>query len=69
MKKKMRVIINGEPHDYEEGCFLPQLLASYEMKGSVAVAVNERLVRRASWQDYCVQDGDRIEIVRAVVGG
>ena len=69
MKQKMRVMINGEPHDYEEGCSLPQVLASYEMRGSVAVAVNERLVRRASWQDYCVQDGDRIEIVRAVVGG
>ena len=69
MKQKMRVMINGEPHDYEKGCPLSQLLASYEMRGSVAVAVNERLVRRASWQDYCVQDGDRIEIVRAVVGG
>ena len=69
MKQKMRVTINGKPQDYEKGSLLPQVLALYEMKGSVAVAVNERLVPRASWQDYCVQDGDRIEIVRAVVGG
>lgn len=35
----------------------------------VAVAVNDRLVRRGAWSGTTVSDGDRVEIVTARQGG
>jgi sulfur carrier protein len=35
----------------------------------IAIAVNESVVSRSQWHIYQLQDGDRIEIVRAVQGG
>ena len=35
----------------------------------IAVAVNERIVRRGDWSERAVQPGDTIEIVTARQGG
>jgi len=35
----------------------------------VAVAVNDRVVRRAEWGESLLADDDRVEIIRAVQGG
>ncbi|PQV65415.1 sulfur carrier protein [Abditibacterium utsteinense] len=35
----------------------------------MAVAVNENVVRRASHREFSLNDGDEIEIIRAVQGG
>ena len=35
----------------------------------VAVAVNDRVVRRADWATHPVAEGDRVEIVRPLRGG
>ncbi len=35
----------------------------------IAVAVNGALVPRAEWRSTRLEDGDRLEIIRPVVGG
>lgn len=35
----------------------------------IAIAVNDRVVLRSQWKEKELQNGDRIEIVRAVQGG
>ncbi len=35
----------------------------------IAIAVNDTVVSRSRWHEHELQDGDRIEIVRAVQGG
>lgn len=35
----------------------------------VAVAVNDRVVRRADWATHPLAEGDRVEIVRPLRGG
>lgn len=35
----------------------------------VAVAINERVVRRAVWEQTMLRDGDRVEIITAMQGG
>ena len=35
----------------------------------IAIAVNEAVISRSQWQTHQLQEGDRIEIVRAVQGG
>ena len=35
----------------------------------IAVAVNNRMVPRAEWNSYTLNEGDRILIIKAVCGG
>jgi sulfur carrier protein len=76
----MQIIVNGqrrecapanlaelllsETQDGEEG----QGDAMNEMRG-YAIALNGGVVRRDAWAKTQVNDGDRIEIVRAMQGG
>ena len=66
----MRTIINGEERDIQASLTVAQLL---EMLGTpssgVAVARNDRVVARARHATEELQEGDRIEIIRAVAGG
>jgi sulfur carrier protein len=51
---------------------LAELLASRSLpaKGrGIAVALNEAVVPRAKWSDTELKPGDRVEIVRPIVGG
>jgi sulfur carrier protein len=62
--------VNGERKDVTEGTTLGELLRALAI-GSVgiAVAVNGRVVPRAGLEHYRLQDGDAVEVVRAVAGG
>jgi sulfur carrier protein len=44
-------------------------MATGEERDGIAVAVNGAIVPRAEWSTKELQDGDSIEIVRAVQGG
>jgi sulfur carrier protein len=47
---------------------LQSLMLPEDGKG-IAIAVNDTIVSRSQWQTHQLQEGDRIEIVRAVQGG
>jgi sulfur carrier protein len=40
-----------------------------ESSEGIAIAVNGRVVRKAAWAGTALNEGDRIEIVRAMQGG
>jgi len=62
--------VNGERRELADGTTVAGLLASLGIEGGgIAVAVNERVVRRASFGDHALRDGDAVEIIRAVAGG
>lgn len=66
----MKATINGESHDLPEGLTVAQLLAHVQApQRGIAVAKNDRVVRRSAFEEERVEDGDRIEIIRAVAGG
>ena len=66
----MRTIINGQERELEPDLTIAQLL---ELLGTplngIAVAKNDRVISRANHVHEKLQDGDRIEIIRAVAGG
>ncbi|MBV8246052.1 MAG: sulfur carrier protein ThiS [Candidatus Eremiobacteraeota bacterium] len=66
----MRASINGEERDVRRGTTLFDLLQQLgiAMRG-VAVARNDRVIGRAQLADEQIEEGDRIEIIRAVAGG
>lgn len=66
----MKATINGEQHDLPDGLTVAQVLAHVQApERGIAVAKNDRVVRRAAYGDERVKEGDRIEIIRAVAGG
>ena len=66
----MKATINGELRELPDGMTLERLLAHIDApEGGIAVARNDRVVRRASFAQEIVEDGDRVEIIRAVAGG
>ena len=62
--------MNGSVRDLPDELTIGELL---ELLGSarsgVAVACNDRVVRRAEYQTARLRDGDCVEIIEAVAGG
>lgn len=66
----MKVSINGQQHEIPDGLNVAELLEHLEAPGrGIAVAKNDRVVRRSAFADERVGEGDRIEIIKAVAGG
>ena len=62
--------VNGKPRDLEG----PQSLVDYlEALGitqrAIAIAYNGDIIRKNELQEVTLEDGDKLEIVRAVGGG
>lgn len=66
----MKASINGEEHDLPDGVTVAQLLQHVRApERGIAVAKNDRVVRRGAFDEERINEGDRIEIIRAVAGG
>ena len=66
----MKATVNGEVRELPDGLTVQGLLAHIEApERGIAVAKNDRVVRRTTFGQEIVRDGDRIEIIRAVAGG
>ncbi|MGA0275197.1 MAG: sulfur carrier protein ThiS [Dehalococcoidia bacterium] len=66
----INVIVNGQESELESSMTINEFL---EMKGfggrSVAVAINSVVIRRTTFDETMINDGDQVEIVRPVGGG
>lgn len=66
----MRVIVNGEEREIEEGATVSDLLRLLaHAPERVAVELNREVVRRALWAETPLGEGDRVEVVHFVGGG
>ena len=67
----MRATINGDVMEMQRpktiAALVEEISGTAEQRG-IAVARNGEIVRRDAWTEQ-VEDGDEIEIVRAVQGG
>ena len=63
------ILLNGENHPTNSATVL-NLLQELELTArGVAVAVNGEVVRRTDHAVRVLQEGDRVEVIRAVQGG
>ena len=66
----MKATINGRVHDLPDELTVGTLLELLgSQRGGVAVARNDRVVRRDEYDSHRLCDGDRLEIIEAVAGG
>ncbi|MER6508019.1 sulfur carrier protein ThiS [Nonomuraea sp. NPDC001636] len=66
----MIVTINGAAHDVADGTTVAQAVRTLTTATTgVAVAVNDEVVTRSSWETTALGDHDRVEVLTAVQGG
>ena len=66
----MRVKINGEDREVDDGLTLTALLGSLQIRpGRVVVERNRDIVPRDTYSATLINDGDTLEIVHFVGGG
>ena len=66
----MKVLVNGEPTELESGATVEAVLASLELPDrGVAVAVDAEVVPRGEWPAHELNEGARVEVLRAIQGG
>lgn len=62
--------INGEPHRFDDGMNIAQVLEQLELKGKrLALEKNGEIVPRSRFKQEMLYNGDKLEIVIAVGGG
>ena len=68
----MKIFVNGLETQIEQNKKLSEMIESFlngkEARG-IAVALNEKIIRKEDWEMTLLNDMDRIEIVTAVQGG
>ena len=68
----MRVLLNGEPRDLEDGATVAVAVGASgapESRRGVAVAVEGEVVPRGEWDGKPLREGQRVEVLQAVQGG
>ncbi len=64
------VTVNGKPRELEGPLSVAAFLEALDINArQVAVALNGEVVPRSEWGRATVNDGDTVEVVRAVGGG
>lgn len=64
----MNIILNGEPAELH-GTTIADLIAQTSPKKPFAVAVNTGFVAKGAYAERVLNENDKVDIVRPVVGG
>jgi sulfur carrier protein len=68
----MKILLNGSEAELVEGATVQTAVDELELPASgrgVAVAVDAEVVPRTQWETHELNDGARVEILRAIQGG
>ena len=68
----MTVVVNGEARELPRGTTVSALLEALDVPGGasgVAVAVDAEVVPRGDWDSTELEEGARVEVLRAIQGG
>ena len=69
-KQQIAITVNGEQHEIPEALTVEQLLAQRLLDASaIAVAVNNKVIRRHAWATCELVAGDSVVLLTAVQGG
>jgi sulfur carrier protein len=68
----MTIMLNGEARELPPGTTVRGLLDALDVPGGangVAVAVDAEVVPRGEWDTTALDEGARVEVLRAIQGG
>lgn len=66
----MIILLNGSTHPLDAPLNLAAFIDILNLPAqAMAVAVNRRVIRRDDWTQYVLNNGDCVDIVKAIGGG
>ena len=66
----MKITVNGEEFDVKQGWSIAELIDHFELpRKKLAVERNLEIVPKSAYDEICLVDGDRLEIVHVIGGG
>lgn len=66
----MKLIINGETQEFDEGTSLQSVITALQIEDKVmAAAVNMQIVKKDDWSNFRLNDSDKLELLQFVGGG
>ena len=68
----MKVVLNGAERELAEGATVQSAVEALDLPAAgrgVAVAVDAEVEPRTQWEQHTLQDGARVEVLRAIQGG
>lgn len=66
----MKITLNGESREVADRITAQQLIDELELTGKrLAMEVNREIVPRSAYDTHVLNEGDTVEIVRAIGGG
>lgn len=66
----MKLIINGQTKEFEEGTSLQTVITTLQIEDKVmAAAVNMQIVKKDDWGNFRLNDSDKLELLQFVGGG
>ena len=66
----MRVFINGETRELQEGESLMSFIKKEGVETKImAAAINMQIVKKDDWEKRLLEDGDKLELLQFVGGG
>lgn len=68
--ENISIVLNGEKKSLRKGISIRELLEQFKVPpAAVVVEVNEDILRKESYAEVRLKEGDRVELVRFVGGG
>jgi sulfur carrier protein len=67
----MNVLVNNKPEELAEAATLLQLLTQVKLsdRPGIAVAVNNSIISQNNWNNFKLNENDKITVIRATQGG
>ncbi len=66
----VEIVLNGEAFSIDGDGSISMLLNQLDLVPSkIAVEVNESIVSRSKYDQFCLKNNDRVEVIQAVGGG
>ena len=66
----MKIFVNGTPTEIPLDLNIYMLLDQLDVqKKHIAIEVNENIIFKTDWESTKLEEGDKIEIVKAIGGG
>lgn len=66
----MKLFVNDKEVEVQDGCPVSFLLESIALSGQgIAVGVNGKIVPKADWDTFSLNENDRLVVIRAACGG
>lgn len=66
----IKIVLNKKEIELKENSTITMLIENMSIETTgIAIAVNNKVIRRKEWQNFVLKDNDIVIVIKAVCGG